>query len=123
MGKRILMVEDRSDDRYLMRWLLDGMDLEVRDAADGDAALAACAEWSPDLVLLDFGLPDMDGLELMKRLRAAPGASGLPIIAVTARVLPEEREMALSSGCTAYVPKPVVPESFVAIVRSLIGSS
>lgn len=123
MGKRILVVEDRSDDRYLMRWLLDGMDLEVREAADGDAALAACAEWSPDLVLLDFGLPHMDGLELMKRLRAAPGASGLPIIAVTARVLPEEREMALSSGCTAYVPKPVVPESFVAIVRSLIGNS
>lgn len=123
MTKRILVVEDRSDDRYLMRWLLDGMDLEVREAADGDAALAAVAEWPPDLVLLDFGLPDMDGLELLKRLRAAPGAAHMPIVAVTARVLPEEREMALSSGCNAYVPKPVVPEAFVAIVRSLIGSS
>lgn len=118
MKPKILLIEDRPDDRYLLRWLLREFDAGIVEAADGAAALQSAAGRMPDLVVLDLGLPDVDGLELLRCLRALPGGEMLPIVAVTARALPDERDLAMAAGCNAYVAKPVDPGTLRAIVRS-----
>lgn len=116
----ILLVEDRADDRYLMRWLLSHFDADICEAHNGRMALDAMAEGRPRLVVLDLGLPDMDGLELLRHLRGLPDCAELPIVAVTARALPEERRLAMAVGCNAYLAKPVDPGTLRAVVQSLL---
>lgn len=116
----ILLVEDRADDRYLMRWLLSSFDAEVVEARDGAMALAAVGAGMPALAVLDLGLPDMDGLDLLRALRTRPGGHALPVVAVTARALPEERELAMAVGCNAYLAKPVDPGTLRAVVEVLL---
>lgn len=123
MKPTILLIEDRPDDRYLLRWLLRDFDAGIIEATKGEAALAAVAAHMPQVAVLDLGLPDMDGLELLRRLRALPGGGALPIVAVTARALPEERDLAMAAGCNAYVAKPVDPGTLRAIVGSLLERS
>lgn len=123
MRPLILLVEDRADDRYLLRWLLNDVTADIVEACDGQSALAAASATPPRLVVLDLGLPDMDGLDLLRRLRGLPGAAEVPVVAVTARALPEERELAMSVGCNAYLAKPVDPGTLRAIVNAFLDRS
>ncbi len=114
---KILIVEDEAMvadvvGRYLRR---DGF--EVRLAADGQSALDAAREWSPDLVLLDLMLPKMDGLEVCRRLRAD---STVPIIVVTAKGDETDRIVGLELGADDYVTKPFSPRELVARVRAVL---
>ncbi|NGX15757.1 response regulator [Wenzhouxiangella sp. XN24] len=116
----ILLVEDRADDRYLMRWLLSHFDAEICEAHNGRMALDAMREARPCLVVLDLGLPDMDGVELLRHLRGLPDCGEIPIVVVTARALPEERRLAMAVGCNAYLAKPVDPGTLRAVVEALL---
>ncbi len=120
MRPAILLVEDRADDRYLMRWLLSHFDAEICEAHNGRMALDAVRDAAPCLVVLDLGLPDMDGMELLRHLRSSPECAEVPIVVVTARALPEERRLAMGVGCNAYLAKPVDPGTLRAVVESLL---
>jgi signal transduction histidine kinase len=104
---RVLYVEDNPVNQILMREMLrmlPGVELEMY--ADGPTALARAGPWQPQLVLLDLGLPDMSGHEVLRRLRADPATAGIPCVAVSAFAHGTEIEQALQQGCVGYLTKP-----------------
>jgi len=114
---RVLVVEDDSEiAQVLQRSLrLDGYD--VRIAGDGEAALDQAAAYHPDLVILDLGLPKLDGIEVARRLRAA---DDVPILMLTARDAVESRVEGLDSGADDYLVKPFERQELLARLRALL---
>jgi CheY-like chemotaxis protein len=88
-------------------------------ARTGREALSRAAENSPDVILMDIQMPEMDGIEAIRRLRADPRFAAAPIIAVTALVMPGDRERCLEAGATAYVSKPVGLRQLTNLIRDL----
>lgn len=105
MSAKILYVEDDPMSFRLVRKMLEGY--KVVRAANGIEGLEMALSESPDLILMDINLPDIDGLEVTRRLRADPRTQQLPIIALTANTMIRDRQEALNAGCDGYVPKPV----------------
>jgi PAS domain S-box-containing protein len=101
--------------------LRPGLQLQV--AADGVSALARARALRPDLVLLDMQLPDIDGLEVMRRLRADPATAAIPVIALSANAMPEDIERALRAGISDYWTKPLDVRTFLASMDALFGSA
>jgi len=107
MAKRILYVEDNFENRLFVRRVLESMGLEMIEAEDGLAGIDMAQVENPDLILMDVGLPGMDGLETTARLRDIPAVSQIPIIALTANAMKGDRERCLSAGCDGYLQKPI----------------
>jgi DNA-binding response OmpR family regulator len=116
---RILVVDDVPRNVRLLAAVLTGAGYEVVSAGSGSEALAAVAKDAPDLVLLDIRMPDIDGYEVCRRLRADPAAAFLPIVMVTSAE-GEERVAALEAGADDFVAKPFNNDELLARVRSLI---
>lgn len=123
MMARILIIEDHDENLYLMGYLLRAVGHEVLEATDGPRGVAAARSQAPDLVLLDIGLPGMDGHAVARALRADPATRALPVVAVTSHAMPGDREAALSAGCTGYIEKPIDPDTFVSQVQEHIGGN
>jgi len=122
MSRRILVIEDHEDNRQILRDLLTNADFEVIEAEDGETGLAAAAAHRPDLILIDIQLPDIDGYEAARRLKADTLLHAIPIIAVTSYALAGEAETARAAGCDAYIPKPYSPRQLLAKVREYLSS-
>src|SRR5258708_39280554 len=101
-----------------MRYLLSAFGHSPFHAATGEQGVRIAAERPTHLVLCDLQLPDIDGFEVLRRLRAQPQTARVPIVAVTALAMVGDRERALAAGFDAYVSKPIDPESFVRQVES-----
>ena len=114
---RVLVVEDDEAIADVLRRSLRAEGHEVRSAADGVEGLRAAEEFAPDLVILDLGLPRLDGLEVAKRLRAE---SDVPILMLTARTETENRVEGLDSGADDYLPKPFERAELLARIRALL---
>jgi len=102
----ILLVEDNEMNRDMLRRRLKRAGFDVSEATDGLAALQM-AGMKPDLVLLDMSIPEVDGWEVTRRLKANPVTRAIPVIALTAHVMAGDRERALAAGCDEYETKPV----------------
>ncbi|MBI2942723.1 MAG: response regulator [Candidatus Wallbacteria bacterium] len=103
----VLVVEDNEDNLALATKVLRFGGHEVTAARSGEEALAVVAVRRPDVVLMDLGLPEMDGWEATRRMRSMEGMGSVPVIALTAHALrPQDRERALEAGCCDYVTKP-----------------
>ena len=106
---RVLVVEDYDDNRFLLKYMLEREGCQVLEAVDGQNALRLALEEHPDLVLMDIGLPDIDGLEVTRRLKALPATSAIPVIAISAFCAESlKKREALESGCTACLKKPLL---------------
>src|SRR5687768_9213630 len=116
-GGRVLIVEDDAEIADVLRRSLRNEGYEVQTAGDGPAALASAADFVPDLVVLDLGLPGMDGLEVCASLRAE---GDVPILILTARAETEDRVAGLDSGADDYLVKPFERQEFLARVRALL---
>lgn len=121
-GERILIVDDNATSLKLAAYLMRARGYDVTVAADAEAALDAIELQHPDLVLMDIQLPGIDGLELVRRLRADVTSRHLLIIAVTAYAMKGDEERALAAGCDHYITKPIdtraLPDT---IARHLAG--
>jgi CheY-like chemotaxis protein len=106
-GEAILIVDDNPMNLKLTRVLLAGAGYEVRTATDAREAMAVLAEFHPRLILMDIQLPDMDGLELTRRLKIEPANRDIIIIALTAYAMKGDHQKALESGCEGYITKPI----------------
>lgn len=108
MRKRplVLIVDDEHDFRAICAHVLDRAGYETVAAPDGTAGLAAFVERKPDLVVLDGNLPDMDGIEVCRRLRKLPGGAKLPVLMCTVRSAVVSIQEGLDAGVTDYVLKP-----------------
>ena len=120
--KKILLVDNSRTSLLLERMILDPESYELRVALDGEEALQVVAEEQPDLILMDAVLPRLDGLETLRRLRAARDTSLTPVILVTTRTEPEMVEEGWRRGCSEFVAKPIDAEELIAKVRSCLGS-
>jgi two-component system, cell cycle response regulator DivK len=103
----ILYVEDNPENRMLVRRVLAAGGFEILEAADAGETLNVVENCTPDLILMDINLPEVDGYTLTFRLKQMPGLDRTPIVALTANVMRGDRERALSAGCDGYIQKPV----------------
>ena len=120
---RILVVEDDADIRELIGFKLGLDGHEVHTEADGEAGLAAARDLSPDLVLLDWMMPRMTGVEVCQALRAEPGTASLPIIMLTAKAQEADLQRGFSSGADDYLTKPFSPPELASRVAALLTRS
>lgn len=107
MTKRILYVEDNFENRLFVRRVLESMGLEMLEAYDGQAGIDMAQSEKPDLILMDVGLPGMDGLETTGKIKEIPATSQIPVIALTANAMKGDRERCLAAGCDGYLQKPI----------------
>ncbi|MGH8182534.1 MAG: response regulator, partial [Rhodanobacteraceae bacterium] len=120
MHKRILIVEDEASIRDMVAFALRKADMEVVHAADARAALVAIADTPPDLILLDWMLPGMTGLELARRLRGEQRTAEVPIVMLTARGEEMDRVNGLEAGVDDYVVKPFSTRELVARIKAVL---
>jgi len=106
-SKPVLYIEDNLHNRRLVRKILQARGYTMVEAEDGVAGLALVQELKPALVLLDIGLPGMDGLEVVARIKANAELRPIPVIALTASAMRGDRERFLAAGCDDYMSKPV----------------
>jgi two-component system cell cycle response regulator DivK len=119
-GHLILVVEDNELNLKLVRDVLRFAGYEVMEARTGEQGVALAAERRPDLVLMDLQLPGIDGTEALRQLRASSPTQEVPVLAVTAFAMREDRERAFRSGFDGYVEKPFSPRELPAQVRSFL---
>ena len=117
----ILIADDRSSSRELLRVVLERAGYDVLEAQDGEAALELIRTRELDLVLLDLQMPKLDGLAVLEALRGDPRFASLPVVALTASAMRGDRERILEAGFTAYLAKPAGPELLRETVARLLG--
>src|SRR5580698_1437055 len=104
---RVLVAEDNAVNRELIRELLEVRGYDVTEACDGEEAVTMLEQTRPDILLLDLGMPKLDGFGVVRHIRASPGLASLPVLAVTAYAMRGDREEVLKSGFDGYVTKPI----------------
>jgi two-component system, cell cycle response regulator DivK len=104
---KILIVEDNEENRDALSRRLQRRGFEIVMAADGKVGVAMALAEKPDLVLMDMNMPELDGWEATRQIRAAPETQNLPVIALTAHAMAGDRDRALEAGCADYHTKPV----------------
>ena len=105
--RRILVVEDNEMNRDMLMRRLERKGYEVITASDGRRGIVVAQTESPDLILMDMSLPEMDGWEAAKRLKSDRSTQHIPVIALTAHAMSSDRQKALEAGCDEYETKPV----------------
>ncbi len=121
MSKKILVVEDDTDNRRIVAKVLSVEGYEVVEATDGVQALSRVQAERPDLIIMDLALPNMDGWEATRRLKADPETRGIPVVAITAFAMRGDEEQARAAGCDDYIPKPTRPVAIREVVRKHTG--
>jgi DNA-binding response OmpR family regulator len=118
---KLLIVDDDRNTREGYRTYLSGKGFEVRALDGGVDALEFAKSAAPDLVVLDLGLPDIDGWEVARRLKGDDETRAIPIIAFSGRSMQHEQVSALRAGCDVYLTKPCAPDKLLGAVRKLLG--
>jgi two-component system phosphate regulon response regulator OmpR len=121
MSQQLLMIEDDARLAHMVGEYLGQSGFTVSHVGDGQSGLKAVQDSPPDLVILDLMLPDMDGLEVCRRLRALPGAlAQVPVLMLTAKGDPMDRIIGLEIGADDYLPKPFEPRELLARIRAVL---
>lgn len=119
---RILVVEDNMDNYELVRFILERAGYDVFLAVNGRDGVDAARFQKPDLILMDLGMPEMDGWLAAQKLKSDEATRSIPLYALTAHTLPGERKRAIQAGCDGYVSKPIHVEAFLGLIESaLVG--
>jgi len=117
---KILVVEDNEWSRDMLSRRLSRRGYEVISAADGRRGIAMAHDQSPDLIVMDMSLPEIDGWEATRRLKADPATCAIPIVALTAHAMASDRKKAMDAGCDEYHTKPVDFESLVRSIEAFL---
>jgi CheY-like chemotaxis protein len=117
---RVLMAEDSPVNRELLREILESRSCEVDEAHDGVEALEKIGRSRPDILLLDIGMPKLDGFGVIRKVREDPNLASLPVLAVTAYAMRGDREKGLEAGFDGYLSKPVDARSLFAEMERLL---
>ncbi len=117
---RILVVEDNEENRDSLSRRLQRRGFEVLLAADGKLGVAAAKAEKPDLVLMDMNMPEVDGWEATRQIKAEPDIANVPVIALTAHAMTGDREHALQAGCADYHTKPIDFPKLLAQIETLL---
>ncbi len=120
MKTKILLVEDNPSTMEVMKQELDVLGYDVAIARDGAEAVEMADSELPDLIIMDMLMPKMDGSEATARIRKNPKTKAIPILAATAKALPEDRDICLESGCDDYLSKPFSYRELHAAIEKLL---
>ena len=110
--KKVLVIEDNETNLYLMHTIVEKLGHQVIEARDGFDGVKLAISKIPDLILMDIQLPGMDGYMATQKIRENEATKEIPIIAITSYAMVGDKEKTLAAGCTAYIEKPIDPESF-----------
>jgi two-component system cell cycle response regulator DivK len=117
----ILVVEDNERNLKLLRDVLEYAGYDVRAARTAEEGITLAVSEPPDLVLMDLQLPGIDGVEALRRLRESPRTAHVPVVAVTAQAMKQDRERALDAGFNGYIEKPISVRAFPDQVRGFLS--
>ena len=120
-GKHVMLVDDDKHSREGYQLYLSGKGFNVHTFEGGTDALAFVQSSSPDLVVLDLGLPDVDGWEVARRIKNDAQTKDIPIIAFSGRSMQHEQVSALRAGCDVYLTKPCAPDKLLGAIQKLLG--
>jgi signal transduction histidine kinase/CheY-like chemotaxis protein/CHASE3 domain sensor protein/HAMP domain-containing protein len=115
----VLAVEDNPDNMITVKALLNDH-FRVLEAADGQESIELAKQFVPDLILMDIALPGIDGIQAFKVIRALPGLENIPVIALTASAMTQDREGILAQGFDAFIPKPIIEREFLKVIREVL---
>lgn len=118
---KILLVEDNEPNRDMLSRRLIKKGYEIVMATDGESSVALAVSLKPDLILMDMSLPIMDGWEATRHIKAHPETGNIPIIALTAHAMGEDRQKALEAGCDEYDTKPIEFSRLMLKIAAFIG--
>lgn len=118
--RNVLVVEDNEKNRKLMRVILKAKGYTVIEAATGEEALGILKAQKPDIILMDIQLPGIDGITLVKQIKADTAIKDIPIIAVTAYAMKGDEQKILDAGCNAYISKPINTQELPLMVEKYI---
>jgi len=121
-GRTVLLVEDNEAIRNAFTILLEESGYRTLSAASGRAAIDTAERELPGLVILDLGLPDMNGLDVARHLRGNAATREMPILALTGRALEVDQEACMAAGCTGYLTKPIDTEQLLGVIESYLGA-
>jgi CheY-like chemotaxis protein len=122
-GARILLAEDEPINQEVSRCLLEDVGLSIDLAEDGKQAVALAREHRYDLILMDLQMPQLNGIDATRAIRALPGCADIPILAMTANAFDEDRQVCLEAGMDDHIGKPVVPELLFATLLKWLAKS
>lgn len=118
MKLKALIIEDNDQNMYMLTFLLERNNYEVMQAFNGIDGVKAAVENSPDVILLDIQLPEMDGYQVAREIRKVNDLNHVPIVAVTSHAMVGDREKAMASGANGYIEKPIDPDNFIQRMES-----
>jgi len=121
-GELILLVEDNDNNRLLVRDVLKASGYRVAEAETAEEGLRMAVQQQPALILMDIQLPGMNGIEALRQLRADPGTRAIPVIAVTASAMTQDRHQIMAAGFDGYQSKPISVKGFLQAVREMLPS-
>lgn len=121
-AKSILNIEDNFENRLLIKRLLQSAGFDVLEADDAEKAMEIIKYHTPDLILMDINMPDVDGYTLTNHLKSLPGFSKIPIVAITANVMKGDREKTIQAGCDGYIEKPIDIDSFLDTIDHFLSN-
>jgi two-component system, cell cycle response regulator DivK len=116
-----LIIEDNENNLELIRFILEAADYKTRFAMTGLEGVQQVLSIPPDFVILDIQLPDINGLEVLKRIRASKIGMDIPIIAMTSYAMSGDKKKLLAAGCTAYIEKPIDPILVIGQIQAAIA--
>jgi two-component system, cell cycle response regulator DivK len=117
----VLIVEDNEKNMKLVRDILRHKGYTTLEAVNGLDGVRLAVEHKPDLVLMDIQLPDIDGITALRRIREDKSLDAIPVLAVSASVMPEEQHKIVTSGFDAYITKPIVLRAFLETVQRFLA--
>lgn len=119
--KTALVIEDNEDNMELITFILGNNGYKVITAETGQQGVNMALEARPDFIILDIQLPDIDGFEVLRKIRSLEIDGSTPVIAMTSYAMVGDREKMMVAGCNGYIEKPIDPETVINQIREIIG--
>lgn len=119
--KRVLIIEDTEDNMELITFILGENGYEVIKAVTGVQGVELALSEQPDFIILDIQLPDIDGYEVLKRIRSSAADGHIPIIAMTSFAMTGDKEKLMDAGCNGYIEKPIDPRRVILQIKEVLG--
>lgn len=121
--KTALIIEDNPDNMVLITRLLEKFGYRTLQAVTGMEGFEMALQRRPDFIILDIQLPDIEGTEVLRKIRSSEIGTSIPVIAMTSYAMSGDREKLLSAGCDGYIEKPIDPEHVISQIRRLTGET
>ena len=119
---KVLIVEDNENNMELISFIIEANGAQIIQAVNGLSGVEMALNEKPDYIILDIQLPDIDGLEVLKRIRASGEGKNIPVIAMTSYAMAGDRERMIAAGCNGYIEKPIDPERVIGQIQKILDS-